>query len=342
MGVAAGIGGRWGRLALGLGMAWGAVGCMDHRRCDEPAAALQGALPDLLSRAGLYTDIEGEVLAEDTLAYTPRYGLWTDGADKRRWLQLPAGTAINNQDPDAWDFPVGARLWKEFSRDGLRIETRLLQRVGAGEGDWAMMAYLWDADQGEARAQPEGVEDAAGTAHDVPAAADCQGCHAGTAARVLGVSAVQLPAEADPGEVDAAGLWARGQLTTDPGPPVVVPGADGADTTIPDGLGYLHANCAHCHNADRPAPTGARCWDPELPFDFSLRTDALGRVEDTATFQTAVGLVLLPGDPAHSYALELMRERGRVLGYEKGMPPLGTEEVDPAGVDRVERLILAL
>jgi len=65
----------------------------------------------------------------DALEFTPRYPLWSDGMDKRRWLHLPAGTAIDKADADAWDFPRGARAWKEFSRDGKRVETRFIERL---------------------------------------------------------------------------------------------------------------------------------------------------------------------------------------------------------------------
>ena len=47
---------------------------------------------------------------------------------KRRWISLPPGSAIDASDPDAWAFPVGTRLWKEFSFGGQRVETRYMER----------------------------------------------------------------------------------------------------------------------------------------------------------------------------------------------------------------------
>ena len=60
----------------------------------------------------------------DAVEFTPRYPLWTDGMSKRRWLHVPTGASIDKSDPDAWEFPRGTRAWKEFSRDGVPVETR--------------------------------------------------------------------------------------------------------------------------------------------------------------------------------------------------------------------------
>src|ERR1043165_6412078 len=57
------------------------------------------------------------------LSFSPQYPLWSDGAHKRRWIYLPPGTAIDASRLDAWEFPIGTRLWKEFSLGG-PIETR--------------------------------------------------------------------------------------------------------------------------------------------------------------------------------------------------------------------------
>ena len=65
------------------------------------------------------------------LAFSPQYPLWSDGAAKRRWISLPPGTAIDASRPDAWEFPRGTRLWKEFSLDR-PVETRFIERLPDG------------------------------------------------------------------------------------------------------------------------------------------------------------------------------------------------------------------
>src|SRR5690349_12770363 len=65
------------------------------------------AAPFMLSSVGLYRDIASKELRPDLHPYEPRYALWSDGADKKRWLYLPPSAAIDTADPDHWQFPVG-------------------------------------------------------------------------------------------------------------------------------------------------------------------------------------------------------------------------------------------
>src|SRR5690606_21037175 len=119
-----------------------------------------------------------------------RFPLWTDGAAKRRWIALPAGGTIDTSDPDRWAFPAGTRLWKEFTRDDVRVETRLLER--RPDGSWWMIAYQWNAEQTDAEARPDGVLDASDTDHRIPSRNECRACHSQTSARVLGCGALPL------------------------------------------------------------------------------------------------------------------------------------------------------
>ena len=103
------------------------------------AALLAGAasahaadvLPERLSQTGLYADIAAKQIAPGVLSFSPQYPLWSDGARKQRWIALPPGTSVDASDSDAWVFPVGTRLWKEFAFDR-RIETRFLELTAAG------------------------------------------------------------------------------------------------------------------------------------------------------------------------------------------------------------------
>ena len=65
-------------------------------------------------------------VAPDNRPFPPQYPLWTDGADKARWIHLPQGARIDVADVDAWRFPVGTKLWKEFAWGGRKVETRLM------------------------------------------------------------------------------------------------------------------------------------------------------------------------------------------------------------------------
>jgi hypothetical protein len=297
--------------------------------CAPIEPPLLAAAPRSLADTGLRDPASGE-LAAGVRAYTPRFELWSDGADKRRWVLLPPGAQIDTTDMDAWRFPVGTRFWKEFTRDGVVVETRFLLKHGAAADAWTPMAYLHGSG-GEAQAAPAGVVDARGTEHDVPDAASCRGCHGGVESGVLGFSAVQLPWEGSAGELGLGALVAQGALTRAPSGAAAVPG----DETTVAALGYLHANCSHCHNQARPPRPGPRCFDPESTLDFTLRVRDLQRLESTAVYRTAVGSFIQPGEPADSEVIIRARSRDRWWG----MPALGTERVDAAGVAVIERWI---
>lgn len=162
------------RSSLGLVLLLALAGCMTihgrYRICD-PASGLESpAFRVRLSETGLYADASTQTLAEGVTPFTPNFELWSDGASKQRWLYLPPGSAIDARDPDDWLFPTGTRFWKEFKRDGRRIETRLLQKIGPAPDAWLAVSYVWNGAGTDARAAPAGVVDAHGTPHDVPAA----------------------------------------------------------------------------------------------------------------------------------------------------------------------------
>jgi hypothetical protein len=147
-----------------------------------PAAPAAPALPPTLA----------ETHGPRGIAYAPRYPLWSDGMEKRRWIELPAGSAIDKSNPDAWRFPVGTRAWKEFRRDGRPVETRFIERLA--DGSWRFLAYRWNAEGTQATLAPEeGVPESG-----IPSRTDCLACHEGAAVPILGYSAVQLETELAP------------------------------------------------------------------------------------------------------------------------------------------------
>jgi len=303
-------------VAAGLGLA-----CDDNRTCPAADQLRVDELPEKLSDTGLFADIARDQLAPGVLPYRPQFELWSDGAAKRRWMLLPPGTQIDTRDMDSWVFPAGTKFWKEFTHDGVRVETRLFEKRGDGEDDWVGVAYLWDADQRDATEIPLGARDALGTPHDVPAAGDCLACHGGRHSRILGFSAIQLSLTASPGDIDLDGAITAGLVSTPPAGRIVVPG----DATERAALGYLHANCSHCHNADRP--DAAPCFDPPPKINFFLAVDQLRAPGDTAAYRTAVHRCFEPGDPGASRMIDLVSHRG-----DDQMPPLATEQVDDRAV----------
>lgn len=302
--------------------------------CDEADQQALAQLPPRLSDTGLFDDIAANTVAPDVLAYSPQFELWSDGATKRRWIRLPDGAQIDTSDMDSWSFPVGTRLWKEFSRESVRLETRLYERVGPQPEDWAAVSYVWDDDETDAVAAPLGFIAARGTSHNVPAASECAGCHGGRRSTILGFSAIQLSFPAAAGELDLDGLVGLDLLSDPPPASFDVPG----DATERAALGYLHANCGNCHNSDRPPRSGARCFDPKNELDFWLAVDRLDSPTATPAYESAIGEHVVAGAPDDSELIDRITRRDFI--YQ--MPPLGTEQIDGAGVAVLRRWVSEL
>jgi len=306
-------------------------GCNRYWKCEPPDGSRLRQLPEKLSQTGLFLEQPAQ-LSSAVREFRPRFELWSDGASKRRFISLPAGTRIDTSDPDNWSFPVGTQLWKEFVVDGRRVETRLLRKVGPAPEDWAAQAYLWRADGTDAIAAPGGANNVLGTDHDVPAAGECLACHGGRKSFALGFSAVQLGYAAAAGQLDLAELVRAGLVTHAPNTThFTLPG----DATAQAALGYVHANCGHCHNQDRPVAAASRCYDPNNGLDFWLKSDELQSVRDTPLYRSGRGPAFEPGAPEDSRMIELMSRRG----FLQQMPPLGTERIDSHGLESVRRWI---
>ena len=305
-------------------------------------------LPETLGGTGLF---DTTTIGPDALAYSPQYPLWSDGAAKRRWLYLPPGTAIDASAPDAWQFPPGTRLWKEFGYSK-PVETRYIERLA--DGSWRFATYIWNDDGSEARLAPaEGVpdlpvRDAPGGLYAVPSREDCLACHEAAAVPVLGVTALQLSPDRDQraphaepavrDHVDLRKLAQRGLLANLP-PDLIEnpPRIDAPSANARAALGYLHGNCGHCHNSDGPLA--------ELELDLlqpaaggaagSART--LATLVDRASEFQAAGIVtrVVPGKHESSMLLARMRSRHP----QAQMPPLGTRVSDEEANELVKRWI---
>jgi hypothetical protein len=297
-----------------------------------------GLPPERLSEAGLYENLaESEALAAGVVEYRPRFELWADGAEKRRFLFIPPGARIDTSDMDYWVFPPGTRAFKEFSRDGIRVETRLLEK--AANGTWLMLAFAWNSEGTDAVAVPRGSQNAGGTEHDIPSGVMCAECHENMPDRLLGVGAVQLSHSL--GGVTLDTLAADGLLTDAPLSPIELPGNEVAQ----EALGYLHANCGVCHNR--------RSGEfPTVHLELHLEVGALASVEETLSYRTTVGVPfegtkpspeisdvrIRAGDPEGSAMVQRMGSREPLVG----MPPLATEVVDEAGLAALARFITEL
>lgn len=309
------------------------------------------APPQRLQDTGLYSDVAALEIDPAHVAFSPRHQLWTDGAVKRRWISLPAGAVIDGSDPDAWVFPVGTRLWKEFSFGGRKIETRYLERLA--DGRWMYATYAWSEDGREAQLVSEKGRRGAfpvggGRSHAIPSVGDCKACHQGGRSEVLGFSAFQLDVRnpdtirtgsRSEASIDVETLIARGLLVGFPEPAGAPPWTGEGTDVQRAALGYLHGNCGHCHNEDGPLrnvglflrQSYGKMGKPSLEstVGYPVRKAAPGQSPGTA-------LRIDPGQPDRSALLQRVASRYPPLQ----MPPLGTELVDEEAVRLLRRWIM--
>jgi len=314
------------------------------------AQGAANALPERLRDTGLYAPGSTTQIAPGVLAFSPQYPLWSDGATKRRWIALPPGTSIDASRPDAWEFPRGTRLWKEFSV-GRRVETRLIERLQ--DGSWRFAAYVWDeagTDATLASADGLVLNVTSERRYTIPSRYDCLACHDGAPVPVLGFSALQLSPDRDPlaphaepaSGVDLRALAARGWLRNLPPRLLEQPPRIAAATAVERAaLGYLHGNCGHCHG--KPDAVGASvpvgvlltqsAVEPNSAADVLRSLGAASRFRAPGVATAAH--IVVPGSSQSSVLPFRMRSRDPRVQ----MPPLGTDIADSEALALIERWI---
>lgn len=342
--------------ALAAALAWSDPGGV--AAAAEPAAPVtpeSAELPPSLRDTGLYEPGSRLQVRREIAAFTPQYPLWSDATTKRRWLLLPPGSAIDATRPDAWNFPVGTRLWKEFAYAGRPVETRYIER--RADGAWQFATYLWNADASDAVLAPRTgvgslpVAAAPGGRYVIPSRGDCLACHTGAEVPVLGVSALQLSPDRDPlaphgvaagpDDFDLRGLVARGWLRGLPAALLETPPRIAAETALERAaLGYLHANCGNCHNASEARVPVRLILAHSVAAPAASRADVLRSAIDAPSRYrppeiAGLARVIASGQAAASVLTLRMASRDPQMQ----MPPLGSQVPDAQGLALLRRWI---
>jgi len=231
-----------------------------------------------LSAYNFFADMAGQVPNEGVLPYDLNTPLYTDYANKHRFVWMPEGLAATYDENGAFIFPVGAVLIKTFGylhdiRDPAQgerlIETRVM--VHKPEG-WVGFAYRWNEEGTDARlAVAGGRADVRWIHFDgemrevknyiIPNMNECKQCHeqSGTF-EPIGPKARHLNRDYEfgGGVMNQLRRWQEtGYLAGAPEPDAAprVPDADDPATGNLNrrARAYLDINCAHCHNPRGPA-----------------------------------------------------------------------------------------
>jgi uncharacterized repeat protein (TIGR03806 family) len=332
---------RWGAPLLLLACACLGAGLARAAGEAQPVndAAIGGeAFPARLSEFGFFKDGARQLPQDVVYPYALNTPLWSDGAEKLRFIYLPEGTRLEADGEGLLRFPVGAAIIKTFAfGEGPArrlIETRVLLHRAGG---WVALPYRWNAEQSDATLALAGgrldLVTPAGEAisYAIPNKNQCKACHSkdgqvipiGPKARNL--SAAWLGAMQRSGALDAVPQGAGSLPLWEARKP--------SDPAAPLARAYLDVNCAHCHQPGGGASNSGLDlrWEQRDPHAYGLfkRPVAAGRGAGNKAFS------ILPGAPEDSILLYRMESAEPGIA----MPELGKSSVDHEGVAVVRRWI---
>ena len=314
--------------------------------CDAEVEKSLDGLPDSLTCTGLYSDFAKKRVARQMREYTPAFPLWSDGAEKRRWMGLPEDTKIDATSNSEWRFPVGTKFFKEFSVDGRRIETRLFEKT---RGDrWARASYAWNEDESDAiRSKGGDLPDVKinGAVYHVPTGRECDQCHEGKDDRILGFDAISLGLAGAKG-VSLQDLVDEALIEPAPKRTSLKIGDDGTKRAAAV-LGWLNINCGMpCHN-DNSNSEGYSSrlrlqldpaqLDGRPANEFKSIKSTVGVAGETLRWSEEIRIV--PGSPERSLLYKLITSRA---GENDQMPPIGSRVVDDEAAAAVKAWISAM
>jgi hypothetical protein len=310
---------------------------------DAPPAGDFSQVPPLLSQTGAFADVAAMVPSPQLVPFEPIARLWSDGANKYRWLALPTGTTIEWSPADSWSYPDGAVLVKHFELPldetdpalTRRLETRFMIKTSAG---WYGVTYRWRSDYSDADLLTVALDEdfqvaLAGGGSRVqtwtyPSPGDCMTCHTPASGGALGTKTGQLNSRfqyAQDKQDSQLRTWnhlgffspALDEALLDSYPRFARL-EDVAALPADRVRSYWDVNCSQCHGNDPLIPAA---WDARHKTPLS----AQGVLEATPVTPGEADYLIAPGNAANSDIF--LRSNTRGPGQ---MPPLGSHLVDTA------------
>jgi uncharacterized repeat protein (TIGR03806 family) len=315
--------------------------------------------PPLLSQTGIFASLQELAPNPGIIPYDVISPLWSDGAEKRRWLVPVPGGTIQFSATGEWAFPAGTVFVKHFELPiddtnphiAKRLETRLLVVDGTGNGFG--LTYKWRPDNSDADllannlSETLSIKTPSGGRTQTwyyPSRADCLTCHTTSAKFVLGVKTRQLNRDyiyPNTGITDNQlrtwnylGLLSPG-LREDgiPHYPHLAALDDARANVEERARSYIDANCAHCH---RPGNTLRATFDAR--YDTPLSDQVLVNAATVSDSLSVVDpRVIAPRDPLRSMLLLRMK---RSDNYR--MPPLAMSVHDESALGLLQQWIESL
>jgi uncharacterized repeat protein (TIGR03806 family) len=314
-----------------------------YRLVFQPGAG-GGTIPSSLAASGCVDSSNPTRPASGLIPYSVNAPFWSDGAVKDRWIALPNGQNIAVGANGDWDFPNGTVLVKNFSLGTTLVETRLFMHHT--DGSWAGYSYQWNDAQTDATLIPGGGTKLWGTQSWVyPSEANCLECHTAVAGHSLGLETAQMNRNFTYPQTSRT----ANQITTlnginslsppiagDPATLAMIPDPAGAGGSLSErARSYLHTNCSQCHRPGGPTPVN-------LDFRYTTplsATNACSAVPQAGDLGLgAAARIIAPGSATNSVLVARMNRRNDA----NQMPPVGSNQVDTAGVALLSQWINGL
>jgi uncharacterized repeat protein (TIGR03806 family) len=293
--------------------------------------------------------------ANDIIPYDVNTPLFSNYAEKLRFIKIPEGAKAMYNDTTILSFPEGTILIKNFyypvdftnRKKGRKIlETRLLVHEQSG---WQAYPYIWNDEQTEAFYDPAGETktvsyiNSAGkkvsTPYAIPNKNQCKGCHISNNKLLpIGVSARQLNRQyqyAATEENQLKYLFEHQKLDTLPAdvPKLAVWNNPETGSLNDRARAYLDSNCAHCHSRSGPANTSGLYlnYSENDPAHLGVRKSpvAAGRGAGNLKFD------IEPGEPQNSIMIFRMKTNDPAIA----MPEIGREQIHLEAVALLEEWI---
>ncbi|MCS5594367.1 MAG: ThuA domain-containing protein [Porticoccaceae bacterium] len=327
------------------------------------AQADMGNLPALLSQTGAFSNVVTLTPSDSLIPYEPIAKLWSDRAEKARWVAVPSGKKVVWDEHDQWQWPAGTVFVKHFelptNEDDpsilRRLETRLI--VMSENQQVYGATYKWRSDNSDADLLTDGlaedltISSAAGDwvqTWNYPSPTDCLSCHNDDAKAVLGLKTAALNGNYQYQSNITAnqlvtfnhlGIFASPLNALDIAGYPAHAAIDDNSTTLEHRVrSYWDINCGSCHG-----PQGiASLWDARYETPLAYQGVVRGPLSNQRDYLADYGLsdpyVVDPGNIDNS----MLYIRDKSVDSQDRMPPLGRLLEDTEYINVLEQWINSL
>ncbi len=339
----------------------------DGRIMKLAVPAISADPPQFLSQTGVFTNLATLAPAPGVIPYDVPNPLWSDNAEKHRWMILPNDGSFNSAAEDvvfsaggSWVFPAGTVFVKHFDAPTnannpaavKRLETRFLVCTPGG-GKYGF-TYKWNAAGTDAELlegsinEPYDYVNSQGTTESrmwsYPSRGDCMVCHNDASGQALGVKTAHLNSDyhypltgrtANQLEtLNALGVFTTTLTVADLENYIEARALDDPSAPLEHRVrSYLDTNCSHCH---QPGAQGGG-FDARLSTPLDLQNLINGipqRYEELGPN----GRYIKPGNTA----LSAIHVRTSAVGNGDAMPPLAKNMAHGQGVAALQSYINSL